>query len=103
MIASSKLRPNLSAADMTNVIPSSFPFTHAENQEPAHARSWAAPSFKGGAMSQDKGKTPEEIPLLQRVYDSPFLLLLAGIVVMFILYTGWGVLEILSMPDATLP
>ena len=54
-------------------------------------------------MSQDKGKTPEEIPLLQRVYDSPFLLLLAGIVVMFILYTGWGVLEILSMPDATLP
>ena len=60
-------------------------------------------SFKGGAMSQDDNKTPEEIPLMQRVYESPFLLLLAGIVVMFVLYTGWGVLEILSLPEATLP
>jgi hypothetical protein len=35
--------------------------------------------------------------------DSPFLLLIAGLIVMFIVYTGWGVYEILSLPKATLP
>lgn len=42
-------------------------------------------------------------PLLQRLIDSPFLLLLAGIVVMAVIYTGWGLWEILTLPPATLP
>jgi hypothetical protein len=46
---------------------------------------------------------PEEIPLGQRLYDSPFLLLIAGIVVMFVFFTGWGVLEIMSLEQAPLP
>ena len=54
-------------------------------------------------MSADKGKDPEQIPLMQRLFESPFLLLIAGTVVFFTLYTGWGLIEILSMPDATLP
>lgn len=54
-------------------------------------------------MNQDDNKTPEEIPLMQRVYESPFLLLFAGILIMFAFYTGWGVLEILSVPEAPLP
>lgn len=45
----------------------------------------------------------EEIPLGQRLYDSPFLLLVAGIVVMVVLYTGWGLWEILSLEPAPLP
>jgi hypothetical protein len=45
----------------------------------------------------------EEIPLGQRLFDNPFLLLVAGIVVMAIFYTGWGLWEILKMPQATLP
>lgn len=45
----------------------------------------------------------EPIPRLQRLYDSPFLLLLAGLIVMFVVYTGWGLVEILTLPAATLP
>lgn len=54
-------------------------------------------------MSEDKSKIPEEIPFFQRVYESPFLLLFLGIAMMFVLYTGWGILEILSLPEAPLP
>ena len=46
---------------------------------------------------------PEPVPLGQRLFDNIWLLLVAGIVVMFVVYTGWGMWEILSMPQATLP
>lgn len=42
-------------------------------------------------------------PLLQRLYDNPFLLLIAGIVVMVVFYTAWGLWEILTLPPAPLP
>ncbi|NIP95432.1 MAG: hypothetical protein GWO24_19120 [Akkermansiaceae bacterium] len=45
----------------------------------------------------------EPIPVWQRLFDSPFLLLIAGIVVMFVFFTGWGVLEIMSLEPAPLP
>ena len=45
----------------------------------------------------------EEVPLGQRLFDSPFLLLAAGIIVMVVLYTGWGLWEILSLTPAPLP
>ena len=44
-----------------------------------------------------------EIPLGQRLYDRPFLLLFAGIVVMVVFYTGWGLWEVLTLPTAPLP
>ena len=44
-----------------------------------------------------------EVPLGQRLFDSPFLLLVAGIVVMVVFYTAWGLWEVLSLPAATLP
>lgn len=43
------------------------------------------------------------VPLMQRLYDSPFLLLLACIVVMFVFFTGWGMIEIMSLETAPLP
>jgi hypothetical protein len=46
---------------------------------------------------------PEELPLGQRLYDNVFLLLIAGVVVVGVLYTGWGLWEVLSLPPATLP
>ncbi len=49
---------------------------------------------------------PEEdaaVPLMQRLYDSPFLLLVACIVVMFVFFTAWGMLEIMSLEPAPLP
>jgi hypothetical protein len=47
--------------------------------------------------------SPDRPPLGQRLLDNPFLLLIAGLIVMFVVYTGWGVYEILSLPRATLP
>lgn len=45
----------------------------------------------------------ERPPLGQRLFDNVFLLLVLGMLIMFVVYTGWGVWEILSMPKATLP
>ena len=45
----------------------------------------------------------ETPPLMQRLFDNVFLLLFLGIVVMFVVYTGWGMWEILTMPKGTLP
>jgi hypothetical protein len=49
------------------------------------------------------GGESEPVPLGQRLLDRPFLLLAACLVVMFALYTGWGVLEILWLEPAPLP
>lgn len=43
------------------------------------------------------------VPLMQRLYDSPFLLLAACMVVMFVFFTAWGLLEIMSLEPAPLP
>lgn len=45
----------------------------------------------------------ESPPLGQRLFDNVFLLLVLGIVVMLLVYTGWGTWEILTMPRGTLP
>lgn len=45
----------------------------------------------------------EKVPLGQRLFDRPFLLLAAGIVVMAVFYTLWGLWEVLSLEQAPLP
>lgn len=45
----------------------------------------------------------EQVPLGQKLLDRPFLLLIAGIVVMLAFYTIWGLVEILSLRPAPLP
>lgn len=50
-------------------------------------------------MSDDQNETPWG----QRFFDRPFLLLVLGLFIMFLFYTGWGMLEVLSLPKATLP
>ncbi len=55
-------------------------------------------------MNKDEDDIPlGEVPLGQRLFDRPFLLLIAGIIVMFVFYTGWGLIEIMSLPQAPLP
>lgn len=49
------------------------------------------------------GEAKEKVPLGQRLFDNPFLLLVAGILIMVLFYTGWGLLEILSLRPAPLP
>lgn len=46
---------------------------------------------------------PEPIPRGQRFFDNIPLLLGLGLLVMFVLYTGWGMWEVLTLPPATLP
>jgi hypothetical protein len=46
---------------------------------------------------------PQSIPLGQRLFDNIFLLLIAGIVVVGVLYTGWGLWEILTLDRSPLP
>jgi hypothetical protein len=54
-----------------------------------------------GSPRLDAG--PPAVPLGQRLFDNVFLLLVAGIVVMLVIYTGWGLWEVLTLPDAQLP
>lgn len=46
---------------------------------------------------------PPDIPFFQRLYDRPFVLLALGFAVMLVLFTGWGLWEVMSLPQATLP
>jgi len=46
---------------------------------------------------------PEPIPLGQRLFDNMFLMLGLGLLVMFVVFTAWGLWEIYSLPRATLP
>lgn len=43
------------------------------------------------------------IPLGQRLFDNWIVLLIVGVLVVGVLYIGWGLYEILSLPQATLP
>ncbi len=55
-------------------------------------------------MPPDRATTDETPPPLgQRLFDRPFLLLAAGLLVMLLFYTGWGLLEIALLPAGTLP
>jgi hypothetical protein len=42
----------------------------------------------------------EPIPMMQRLLDNPFLLLLLGILVPAVFYIIWGVMEITQIPIA---
>lgn len=48
-------------------------------------------------------RSSETPPLMQRLMDSPFLLLVAGLLIIFVVYTGWGMVEILTLPKGNLP
>jgi hypothetical protein len=45
----------------------------------------------------------EKPPLGQRLFDNMYLLLALGVLVMLVVFTAWGMWEVLSMPKGTLP
>ena len=45
-------------------------------------------------------QTEERVPLMQRLLDNPFLLLFLGVMIPMIVYTLWGVIDILTVPMA---
>jgi hypothetical protein len=46
---------------------------------------------------------PDRVPIGQRLFDNMYLLLALGVAVMLVVFTAWGLWEILSMPAGTLP
>ena len=54
-------------------------------------------------MSNEDNNNNQEIPWGQKLCERPFLLLIVGIIIMFIFYTIWGLVEIYTLPVATLP
>lgn len=42
----------------------------------------------------------EPVPLMQQLLDNPFLLLFLGVLVPMLVYTLWGVIDILTVPLA---
>lgn len=47
--------------------------------------------------------TAEPVPMGQRIFDNMYLLLALGLAVMLVVFTAWGLWEILTMPKGTLP
>ena len=50
----------------------------------------------------DSHESAETLPLGQRLFDNMYLLLVLGVLVMLVVFTGWGMWEILSMPKGSL-
>jgi len=42
----------------------------------------------------------EPVPLMQQLLDNPFLLLFIGVMVPMVVYTLWGVIDIMMVPLA---
>jgi hypothetical protein len=49
-------------------------------------------------MSDDDETGP--VPLIQQLLDNPFLLLFLGVLIPMVVYTLWGVIDILTIPLA---
>lgn len=42
----------------------------------------------------------DPIPFLQKLMDSPFILLLLGVMIPMVVYNLWGIIDILTVPLA---
>lgn len=51
-------------------------------------------------MSSDHDDDNGPVPWMQQLLDSPFWLLLLGVLVPMLVYNAWGVWEILALPVA---
>jgi hypothetical protein len=56
-------------------------------------------THKGAAMSQPtEVELNEPVPWMQQLLDNPFLLLFLGVLIPMLVYTLWGVIDILTIP-----
>jgi hypothetical protein len=53
----------------------------------------------GDKMSDHETETGK-VPLIQQLLDNPFLLLFLGVMIPMVVYTLWGVIDILTIPLA---
>ena len=55
--------------------------------------------LNGDNMSDHETETGK-VPLMQQLLDNPFLLLFLGVLIPMVVYTLWGVIDILTIPLA---
>ena len=48
----------------------------------------------------DQGNSDQDVPVMQRILDNPFILLFIGILIPTLTYIVWGVMELISIPIA---
>ena len=48
----------------------------------------------------DSRQPDEKVPMIQQLLDNPFLLLFLGVMIPMVVYTLWGVIDILTIPLA---
>jgi hypothetical protein len=53
---------------------------------------------RGTTMSEHDAHA--KVPLIQQLLDNPFLLLFLGVLIPMLVYTLWGVIDILTIPLA---
>jgi hypothetical protein len=62
------------------------------------------PSAERGAPMNPHDNTTDDatapVPWMQQLLDNPFLLLFLGVMVPMVVYTVWGVFDILTLPVA---
>ncbi len=58
------------------------------------------PENNNTGEQQSPDPDQEQIPLMQRVLDNPFLLLVLGIAMPTVFYIIWGIIEITQIPIA---
>jgi hypothetical protein len=58
------------------------------------------PENNNTGEEQSPDPDQEQIPLMQRVLDNPFLLLVLGIAMPTVFYIIWGIIEITQIPIA---
>jgi hypothetical protein len=63
-----------------------------------HSRSPA--HLKSGDNMSDHDTENGKVPLIQQLLDNPFLLLFLGVLIPMVVYTLWGVIDILTIPLA---
>ena len=52
------------------------------------------------APASQEAPAPVDIPMMQRLLDNPFVLLVLGIAVPAVFYIIWGIIEITQIPIA---
>jgi hypothetical protein len=70
---------------------------HRPRENHSQRRAWHA-AKEITVNPQDAGNEP--VPWMQQLLDNPFLLLFIGVLVPMVVYTLWGVIDILTVPLA---
>ncbi|MBK6906642.1 MAG: hypothetical protein IPH08_06050 [Rhodocyclaceae bacterium] len=52
------------------------------------------------AQDDNTAQGDNDIPLMQKILDNHFLLLFLGVTIPAVLYTVWGIVDIMSIPLA---